>query len=183
MILATETADPQWLQCVSGALAQIFGGDYPSDRLEIHQVAARAAVVYLIGLIIVRIGKSRLISRLTALDVILGFILGSLLSRGITGHASISGTAVASAVLVFMHWLFTRLAYRWHAFGMFIKGHVRTLVIDGQLQYDAMRQSNLSEHDVMEELRLHGVDDVSHVARAYKERNGEISVIKKKPSP
>ncbi len=60
--------------------------------------------MYLAGLVVVRIGKSRLISRTTSLDVILGFILGSLLSRGITGHASISGTIVASAVIVAVHW-------------------------------------------------------------------------------
>jgi uncharacterized membrane protein YcaP (DUF421 family) len=180
MILATEMFNPEWFQSVGAAFERIFGGDYPPERLETYQVAARAAVVYLIGLVVVRVGKSRLISRLTALDVILGFILGSLLSRGITGHASISGTAVASAVLVLMHWLFTKLAYHWHAFGTLIKGHVRPLVIDGQLQIDAMQKSNLSEHDVMEELRLHGVDEVSEVARAYKERNGEISVIKRK---
>lgn len=182
MILTIWAVNPEWFQRLGEALERIFGGDYPPERLETYQVAARAAVVYLIGLIVVRVGKSRLISRLTALDIILGFILGSLLSRAITGHASISGTAVASAVLVFMHWLFTKLACRWHSFGTLIKGHVRPLIIDGQLQYDAMRNSNLSEHDVMEELRLHGVDDVHEVARAYKERNGEISVIKRKPS-
>jgi len=67
--------------------------------------------VYVIGVAIVRLGKSRLIGRSTSLDVILGFILGSLLSRGITGHASISGTAVRSAALVAMHWWFTAVAY------------------------------------------------------------------------
>src|SRR5947209_3492462 len=88
-------------------LHEIFGGDIPDDPLKLHQIAARAVVVYLVGLLIVRIGKSRVISRVTSLDVILGFILGSLLSRGITGHASISGTAVASAAIIFVHWLFT----------------------------------------------------------------------------
>ncbi len=180
MILFAESSLGEMIEGLPAVLEQIFGGDFPTDHLQAYQVAARAVVVYIIGVAVVRIGKSRLISRLTSLDVILGFILGSLLSRGITGHASISGTAVASAVLVAMHWLFTRLACRWHAFGALIKGHIRPLIIDGELQRDAMRQSNLSDHDVMEELRLQGVEDLRDVHRAYKERNGEISVIKKK---
>src|SRR5215212_3593674 len=94
----------------------IFGGDVPEQPLALHQVAARAVVIYLIGIVIVRLGKSRLISRVTAIDVLLGFILGSLLSRGITGHASISGTALSSADIVFVHWLLTLGACRSHSF-------------------------------------------------------------------
>jgi uncharacterized membrane protein YcaP (DUF421 family) len=91
-----------------------FGGDSPTPDLSLGQIAARAAVVYLVGLAVVRLGKSRLIGRVTAVDVLLGFILGSLLSRGITGHASLSGTTTASAMLVFVHGLVTWFACRSH---------------------------------------------------------------------
>jgi len=41
-----------------------------------------------------------------------------------------------------------------------------------------MRKSNLSDHDLMEMLRLNGnTADPRDVAAAYLERNGEISVI------
>src|SRR5262245_43342780 len=102
-------------------LRDVFGGDYPVEPLALHQIAARAAIVYLAGLIVVRIGKSRLISRATSVDVILGFILGSLLSRGITGHASISGSLMASAVIVAVHWGLTAIACRSHRFGTLLK--------------------------------------------------------------
>src|SRR5262245_17776758 len=95
-----------------GFLERIFGGDLPSEPLPLHQAAARAVVVYVVGVAIVRIGKSRIVSRMTPLDVIIGFILGSLLSRGITGHASLSGTAAASIAIVACHWVFTALACR-----------------------------------------------------------------------
>jgi uncharacterized membrane protein YcaP (DUF421 family) len=172
-------------QSVGSALEWVFGGDYPpKDGLQVHQVAARAILIYFVGLMIVRIGKSRLIARITSVDIILGFILGSLLARGITGNASISGTTVASAAVVACHWLFTALACRWHAFGTLLKGrYLRPLIIDGKLQFETMRRSHLSEHDVMEELRLNGIEEISEVAHAYTERNGEISVIRRKPKP
>src|SRR6266567_4586112 len=105
MLLASGLAE--WTQNIGTVLEQVFGGDTPQPPLHWYQIAARTIVIYFAGLLIVRIGKSRLIARITALDIILGFILGSLLARGITGSASISGTMVASATVVACHWLFT----------------------------------------------------------------------------
>src|SRR6187551_1793352 len=99
-----------FLQHVARILETIFGGDVPEHPLAVGQVVARAVLVYIMGVAVIRVGKSRLIGRFTSLDVIVGFILGSLLSRGITGHASLSGTFVASAALVAAHWACTWLA-------------------------------------------------------------------------
>jgi len=160
-------------------LVVVFGGDTPQDSLSAHQVAARAAIVYLVGLAIVRSGKSRLISRATPLDVILGFILGSLLSRGITGHAAISDTVVASAILVAIHWVFTAAACRSPRFERWIKGNSYPLIEQGRRRVDNMRRSHVSEADLAEALRGQGVDNIKDVETAYKERNGEVSVIKR----
>lgn len=171
------------VQSVGNILHDLFGGDYPVEPLAIHQIAARAAIVYLGGLVIVRIGKSRLISRTTSLDVILGFILGSLLSRGITGHASISGTILASSVIVAVHWMLTAIACRSHRFGTLFKGNSELVVTDGQILRRPMRHSHISDHDLVEQMRLRGYDDLAQVRAAYKERNGEISVLEKKSEP
>ncbi len=160
----------------------IFGGDAPEKPLLVGQIAARAFVVYLLGLVLIRVGKSRLLGRYTPLDVILGIVLGSLLSRAITGSASISGTSVSCAVLVAMHWLITRLSCRWHRFGNLAKGHCKLLVENGQIHWDAMRESHISEQDLMEELRLNAnLEDLSRIEKAYKERSGQISGVRRVP--
>jgi uncharacterized membrane protein YcaP (DUF421 family) len=155
----------------------MFGGDAPLGPLLIHQAVARAVVVYVVGLAVVRVGKSRGIGRITPLDVLLGFVLGSLLSRGITGSASLSGTVSASAALVAVHWVLTWLACRWHWFGDLVKGHADVIVENGKLLLENMLRHHISTHDLDEALRLKGVDDVTQVRRAYKERNGEVSVL------
>ena len=44
-----------------------------------------------------------------------------------------------------------------------------------------MRRNDLSEHDLHEDLRMNGqVDDLSEVKVAYAERNGHISVVRRK---
>lgn len=37
----------------------------------------------------------------------------------------------------------------------------------------------MHEDELMEELRLHGITDVSEVARAYLEPNGMVSIVRK----
>lgn len=158
----------------------IFGGDLPKGELSLGQVAARSALVFVIGLSLVRLGKSRLIGRASALDVILGFVLGSLLSRGINGSASLSGTIVACIVLVSLHWVFTALACRSHALGSLIKGHAKVLISDGVVDTENMRSSHLSLNDLIEQLRLHAnIECVDQVQVAYKERSGEVGIVKR----
>jgi hypothetical protein len=92
---------------ISDTASSVFGGDSSTQPLQAGQIAARACLIYVLGILLVRLGKSRMLSRATPLDVLLGFILGSLLSRGINGSGSLSGTLVASSVLVGVHWFIT----------------------------------------------------------------------------
>lgn len=167
------------LQTLSEFASSVFGGDVPHQPLEPLQVVARSILAYAVGLMLVRVGKSRFLSGMTPIDVILGFLLGSLLSRCITGTAGLSETFIAASALVAMHWLITRLAYSSHALGNVVKGHAYQLVHDGQIDWDAMRRAHISENDLIELMRLRaGVADVQQVKAAYKERNGEIGIIK-----
>ncbi|HEX4000161.1 MAG TPA: YetF domain-containing protein [Pirellulales bacterium] len=159
-------------------LTLVFGEDKPHHSLEIYQVAARAMLAYIIGLAAVRIGKGRGIGRITLLDILLGFMLGPLLSPAITGTTALSASAVGAIVLVAMYWLITFLSYRSSGFGLFVKGKARLIVEDGNLDRKNMRLAHFSENDLLEELRLHGIEDIQRVKRAYVERSGAISVIK-----
>ena len=161
----------------------VFGGDIPDDPLKLHQVMARAVVVYLAGIAVIRFGKSRSIGRMTPLDALLGFVLGSVLGRGITGHASLSGTVAASAALVATHWVLTWLACRSHWFGDLVKGRAHAIVENGQPMVDNMLHHHISSHDLEEYARLKGLEDASQIWRACKERNGEVSVLAKKDPP
>jgi uncharacterized membrane protein YcaP (DUF421 family) len=162
----------------------LLGSDTPEHSLSMLQVAIRATIVYIVGILIVRIGKSRVIGRATPLDVILGFILGSVLGRGITGSATVSSTAVATAVLVFLHWLLTWGTVYSHRLGLILKGRSKLIVEDGHARREAMHSSHLSEQDLLEALRIHaGIEDLSQVQAAYKERNGDISFIKRPGEP
>jgi len=161
-------------------LVRLLTQDYMSARPGLVDVALRAALVYAAGLFLVRLGKSRMISRATALDVILGFVLGSLLSRGITGSASVASTVVGAAVLISLHWLATEVAEYVPWFEGLLKGHVYVLIENGVIKEENLKRSHLTRSELEEQLRLNGqVEHPEDVKIAYKERRGEISVIRK----
>ena len=75
-------------------------------------MAARAAVIYVAVLAMMRLGHKRFLGKTTAFDVIVGIILGSVASRAINGRAALLPTLGAILVLVALHRLFAHLAFR-----------------------------------------------------------------------
>jgi uncharacterized membrane protein YcaP (DUF421 family) len=149
-----------------------------ADSLAVWQMALRALIVYVWGVVLVRLGEKRFIGKFTAFDVIMGIMLGSILSRAITTAGGFFATLAAALVLVGMHYLFAALTYHFEWLGDLVKGTARTLVIDGQIQWDGMRQSHISEKDLMSALRENAdVNDVSKVKLDRLERSGNISAI------
>jgi uncharacterized membrane protein YcaP (DUF421 family) len=165
------------------ALEQIIGLGKEASQLDSGEMAIRAAIIYIVTLAIVRLGKKRLMGSGTVFDIIVGIMLGSMASRALTGNAPMVATMVATAVLVFMHWLFSAIALRWHGFGVLVKGNPRTLVRDGQVDEQMMRKTHLSDRDLEEDLRSNGITDASSVAEARLERSGKVSVVRKPSQP
>ena len=60
------------------------------------------------------------------------------------------------------------------------QGSQRRRHSEGTLDQELARRNRLSEHDVLEDLRLHGnVWNIADVALAVLERNGQISVVRR----
>lgn len=148
------------------------------EDLTAWQMPLRALIIYVTAIVLVRIGQKRFMGRNTAFDMILGIILGSVLSRAITGNADFVPTITAGATLVAVHWLFSVASYHSDAIGAFVKGRERVLVRDGEVQWRNMRKSHISRRDLEMALRTSGkVTHVDDVQEAHFERSGEISVI------
>ncbi len=148
------------------------------------QVSLRAIVIYLGGLAILRIGENRFLGKFTAFDIILGFVLGGILSRAINGSGPLFPTLIATTLLVSLHFILAKTAFHSHRFGEAVKGTPELLVKDGEVIWEGMRRKSLSERDLEEALRLKAsLENCDEVKEARFERNGDISFIKKKAEP
>ncbi len=147
------------------------------------QMALRAAVTYAVTLGVVRFGKKRLMGSNSAFDVIVGIILGSTVSRGLTGNAPLASTLAAAAALVAMHWLVSWLALHSKRFGSLAKGEPKTLLRGGAPDHAALRKAHMTPGDLEEELRTHGLADASGVEEARLERSGRVSIVEAPRQP
>ena len=156
----------------------LLGLERDLEDVNSGQMVLRAVLIYAFALLLIRIASKRFLSKATAFDVIVGIMLGSILSRAINGSAPFVPTILAGAALLGVHSLFAALAYGSSFFGPLVKGEPRLLIKDGQVQQEAMRAAKISEHDLQQALRLQAREsDPSKIKRAYLERNGSISII------
>jgi len=159
----------------------LLGPDGKATELNLLHISLRALVIFVSGIIMVRIGDRRSLSQKTAFDAVFIVLIGSMLSRAINGTAPFYTTIAAGFVLMIIHRVCAFGACKSHAFGKLLKGQAITLVRDGKIQRDEMQRSLVSDHDFQEDLRLSGkTEDVSTIALAQLERSGDISFIKKK---
>jgi uncharacterized membrane protein YcaP (DUF421 family) len=148
------------------------------------QMALRTVAIYAFSLVIVRFGSKRFLSQATAFDVIVGIMLGSVMSRAINGSAPFFPTLLGGVVLVGIHWLLGVFAFHASWFGTLVKGNPVLLIKDGNIQQQGMRRAALSEHDLGQALRLRSNQtDPAQIKLAYLERNGGISIIPREHEP
>jgi len=168
---------------IEGLLRFVLGIGLDNKEINALQMGLRAIIVYIVTVLMVRLAKKRFMGQATAFDVILGIMLGSIVSRAVTGNAPFLPALVAAAALLLMHWLFSGIAMRWHGFGGLIKGHSLPLVRNGQIDWEVMRTAHTTEHDLWEDLRGKGITDLKQVAEARLERSGQLSVTKAAQEP
>ncbi|HEX8748605.1 MAG TPA: YetF domain-containing protein [Pyrinomonadaceae bacterium] len=162
------------------ALNWAIGLELESKDINALQMSLRAVIVFIVSIAMLRIGNKRFMGKSTALDVMLGIVFGSMVSRAITGNAPFFPTLAASLVLVLLHWILAALALRSHGFGYLVKGRDRLLVRDGEAQQEEMRKSHITEEDLKEALRAQGkAPEIKEIKAAHLERNGDISLIMK----
>src|SRR5215204_6666095 len=85
----------------------ILGLSLKSEQLGYGHMAARALLMYLLLVIIVRSAKKRFLSNATAFDFILPVLVGAVAARAMTGGAPFFPATLAIVVMVIIHWAFS----------------------------------------------------------------------------
>jgi uncharacterized membrane protein YcaP (DUF421 family) len=162
------------------SLDAVLGLGRQATDLTFVQISLRGIIVFGAALFMVRCGDRRFLSQKTAFDAVLGFILASMLARAVNGTSAFFPTLGGGFVLVILHRVLAYWSRRSHGFGILIKGRSDVIVRDGVIDETTARRNRVSEHDVLEDLRLNGnVAAIADAALAVLERNGRISVIRR----
>lgn len=161
------------------SLLQALGDGLQASELSVGQVLARAVIIFVTMLVMVRVAHKRFLAKRTAFDFALGIMLGSMMARAINGPERLVPTIGGGFLIVGLHSLLGRLACWSPRLGGWFKGHSQTLVENGRVDESALHRHQFADDDLEEELRLHGLSGAEEVKLARLERSGSISVIKK----
>ena len=145
------------------------------------QECARAVIVFLYGLALVRIAGRRAFGKWAALDIVVSIVVGSNLSRALTGGADLWGTLAATALLMALHGVFARLAARSPRLSKLFEGRPIGLGDDGRVSARLLAEHAVSEADLGEALRAAGLEDAAAARRIVLEPSGRIAVLRRGP--
>ena len=165
---------------MTGTLIAIFG---VKDHLSLVQECARAVLIFCYGLVMLRLSGRRTFAHWSALDIVISIVIGSSLSRALTGSAPLPGTLAAVAVLVLLHLLVAYAVAGSRSLSRLIEGEPVILVRDGVLNHKMRLRHAVSEADICEAMRdkkLDGMEAMDQVKEMTLEVNGKLSILKDK---
>lgn len=143
----------------------------------------RAVVTYIFLLVLLRLTGKRQVGQLAPFDLVLLLVLSNAVQNAMNGgDNSITGGVILATTLVGLNWCVGWLVYRSKRFEALIEGRPVILVHDGRIDHKAMRQAQMTIHELESSLRNQGCVGPEDVRFAVLENNGQITVVRRSPS-
>lgn len=105
-----------------------------------------------------RLAGRRVFGKWAALDIIVSIVVGSNLSRALTGSAPLFGTLAATTLLMGLHWILAHVAARSAVVSRIFEGAPVKLAMAGKLEPAKLRRDAISDADLDDALRQAGME-------------------------
>jgi uncharacterized membrane protein YcaP (DUF421 family) len=139
---------------------------------------ARAAVIYAVLLVFVRLSGKRTVGQFTPFDLLVVVLLSEAVSAGLVGgEQSVTGGLLAAATLIALNVLVAVLTARSVRLQTVVEGDPVLIGRDGRLLADTLKKNHVPMLDVERALREADCD-LKDMRYAFLEADGGISVLK-----
>jgi uncharacterized membrane protein YcaP (DUF421 family) len=143
------------------------------------ETVARGVLMYLSIFVLLRLILRGRTSAVSVSDLLVLLLIADAAQNAMAAnYQSITSGVVLVGTIVLMSFVMDWLAFRSTAIRRFVHPDRRPLIQDGRVLRRALQQELMTEEELMTQLRLNGVEDITEVKAAYLEGNGSISVIK-----
>ena len=141
------------------------------------EFVARATIVYVFLVLLLRLTGKRQVGQLAPFDLVLLLVLSNAVQNSMNGgDNSLLGGLISAGTLVALNWLVSVATFRNRRLEEIVDGRPQVLVHDGKGFRDVMEREKLSQSELDTALRLAGCPDLAEVKFAVLENNGQISV-------
>jgi uncharacterized membrane protein YcaP (DUF421 family) len=143
----------------------------------IRIVFSSVAVYFFIILAIRLFGKKEL-AQLSVYDLVFILLISNAVQNAMVGpDSTLTGGLVAAASLFVVNFILKKLEIHFPKFGKAIQGEAVMLVLEGKMMSANMKNAGITEDELLEAVREHGVASLSEVTLAVLEVDGNISVL------
>lgn len=143
------------------------------------EIVVRGSLVYIAAFLLLRILK-REAGTLSVTDLIVVVFLADAAQNAMGGaYQSVPDGILLMAVIVSWAYLFDVLSYYHPWFARMLTSPPLPLVVDGRMLPHNMRKEFITPDELLSQLRLQGIDDISEIRRANIEPDGRISAIQR----
>jgi uncharacterized membrane protein YcaP (DUF421 family) len=141
-------------------------------------IVLSSVAVYIFIILAIRLFGKKELSQLSVFDLVFILLISNAVQNAmVLGNETLLGGLVAALTLFVMNYVFKRLQLRFPKFGRFLQGDAMMLVYHGKIIPSHLRMAGISEDEVMQAVREHGVAHISEVDLAVLEVDGNISVL------
>ena len=139
----------------------------------------RAAAIYLVLLVLFKIGGRRTLAELTTFDLVLLMVIGEATQQALLGDDfSLINAVLVIVTLIAIDIGFSLIKQRSVWFARVLDGGPTVVVEQGQVLHERLKHARLDEGDILEAARsTQGLVELKQIRFAILERNGKISII------
>ncbi len=128
--------------------------------------------------IALRIFGKKELSQLNTADIILILLISNSVQNAMVGpDTSLFGGLVAALVLFVINFIIKKLTRRYKTLGNILLDKPEVLIHDGKLDFKALSKLDISDEELKEAMREHGIEFFKNVKLAMLEIDGTISII------
>ena len=141
-------------------------------------ITIRSVAVYLFMIIALRIFGKKELSQLNTADVILILLISNSVQNAMVGNnTSLYGGMVAALALFIINFVFKKIMLKSKFIKELVQDTPEILIHNGKLEFKTIAKLGITDEELKEAMREHGVEYFKDVKLAMFEIDGSISII------
>ena len=141
-------------------------------------IVLSTVAVYIFIVLAIRLFGKKELSQLSVFDLVFILLISNAVQNAmVLGDNTLYGGLVAALVLFAVNYIFKKLQLRFPKFSHIIQGDAIMLAYHGKIIPSHLKMAGISEDEVMQAIREHGVGSVADVDLVILEVDGNISVL------
>jgi uncharacterized membrane protein YcaP (DUF421 family) len=142
------------------------------------KIILSSIAVYLFIILAIRLFGKKELSQLSVFDLVFILLISNAVQNAmVLGDNTLMGGMAAALALFIVNYILKRLQLKFPKFGRLVQGDAIMLVYHGKIIPSHLRMAGITEEEVNQAIREHGVASVSEVDLAVFEVDGNISVL------